>query len=498
VGSSGPSVAIIGAGFGGLATAVKLRGAGIDDFVIFEQSPAPGGTWYDNTYPGCEVDIPSPIYSFSFMSYDWSRTHCRAGELQQYAEDLVDRFGIRCRIRFGTRVEAVRWDEVKACYQLTTADGEALEFGVVVSAVGFLNVPKYPDWPGREDFVGPAFHSSRWEHEHDLSGRTVALVGTGSTAVQLTPEIAKVAKRLFVFQREPGWVIPKRSRAYRGWVRVLRRRFPVLQKLPRLGWWLAYEVGARNAFKVGSVTNRAAQRLCVRYIESQIEDPALRELVTPKYPFGCKRPVFADTYYQALNQDNVTLVPYPVKSVTADAVLTDNDQKYPVDALVMATGFQPQRYLSTISVSGVDGRDLHDVWGDTPTAFLGLTVPGFPNFFMIFGPNTNGGNAITFQLERQAEATVRAIARMKRRRIAVLDTAPGAHGRFNRWLERELGSRLDAAMHCNNYYFSPSGKNVTQWPRGSLDYWLLTRILPARAFIAGAPVNRTRVAVEDT
>lgn len=474
----GPRVAVIGGGFGGIAAAVNLQQRGIHDVVVFERSAKPGGTWYDNTYPGCEVDIPSRVYSFSFMRYDWSRTHCRADELQRYAEDTIDAFGLRSRFRFGTTVEDVRWDDACAVYRVTTGDGTVEEFHVVVSAVGFLNRPRYPDWPGLGDFAGPCFHTSRYEHQHDLGGCTVALVGTGSTAVQLTPELAEQAAHLYVFQREPGWIIPKWSREYRTRTRARYRHCPLLHRLARFGWWAYFETLGRGAFRQGSLINRLAEKAARLYIRRQIPDLELREQVTPTYPFGCKRPIWTDSYYPALSRENVTLVPHAVERVNPDAVITADGARYPVDALILATGFQPQRYLASLAVNGRDGRSLHEVWNGSPRAVLGMTVTGFPNFFILYGPNTNGGSAITFQLERQAEAVARTVARMRRRKIRALDTRQTAFERFTRWIDRQNATRFDVATRCRNYYFSPDGRNVTQWPRGGIDYWLLTRLLP--------------------
>jgi cation diffusion facilitator CzcD-associated flavoprotein CzcO len=475
-----PSVAIIGAGLGGIATAVKLKRAGIEDFVVFEQSPAPGGVWWDNSYPGCEVDVPSQLYSFSFMPYDWSCTYAGAAELQRYVHDTIDRFGIRSHFRFSCRVDSVIWDEARAGHRVRLADGSEHEFDAVVSCVGFLNRPRYPSWPGLDTFAGPRFHTARWEHDHDLVGKTIALVGTGSTAAQATRHLAEVASHLYVYQREPGWIVPKFVRDYRPATHRRWRRWPWTQKVERAGWWLVFDFGLRDIFAAGSVPNRLTEKLCRRYIDSRIEDPQLRALVTPTHPLGCKRIIFDDTFYRALARDNVTLVPHAVTSVTESGVIAADGRHRPADVLVMATGFQAQDYLSTLRVRGVDGRDLHEVWAGEPRAFLGVTVDGFPNFFMLYGPNTNGGNSIIFQLERQAEVAVRMIGRLRPGR-EVIETRSAAFARYDRWIAGQIRKRFTAANFCHNYYFSPTGRNVTQWPRGGLDYWVLTRVLPQLA-----------------
>jgi cation diffusion facilitator CzcD-associated flavoprotein CzcO len=481
-----PSVAIIGCGFGGLAAAVKLQKKGIDNFVIFERSPKPGGTWYDNSYPGCGVDVHSRLYSFSFMHYDWSRTHCGAAELQQYAEDLVDQFSLRDRILFSTSVAEIRWDRTKRTYEVRTSDGTTREFNVVISAVGFLNNPNYPDWPGLSQFEGVTFHTQKWNHNHDCNGKTIALVGTGSTSIQIAPELARVADHLYIFQREPGWIMPKFSRPYKDRTRALYRRSRTLDRLSRLVWFLAYDVFARGAFSTGSRVNRLANRLGHVYIKHAVKDPELREKVTPLYPFGCKRPLWSDDFYATLAEPNVTLVAQAVESVTADAVVAADGQKYPIDTLILATGFKPQQYLASITVRGVEGRTLDEIWEGSPKAFLGLTVAGFPNFFIMYGPNTNGGNAITFQLERQAEAVARVVHRMARDDNPIVDTSDQAFDRYVAWIDSQNAKRFNVVTLCNNYYRAPDGRNVTQWPRGGLDYWLLCRALPERVLFDSA------------
>jgi cation diffusion facilitator CzcD-associated flavoprotein CzcO len=480
-------IAIVGAGFGGIATAVQLARRGIEDFVVFEQSDAPGGVWLDNTYPGCEVDINSLIYSFSFMPYDWARTHAPREELQRYAEDTIDRFGIRDRFRFGVAVVSVEWEDSSSAYRVTLADGTEHRAEVVVAAPGFLSRPRYPEWPGLDAFQGPTLHTARWEHEHDLTGKRVALVGTGSSGVQVTSRLAQDVGHLYVFQREPGWIVPKRSKNYAPRTRRRRRRWPSTQKLERAWQWLVLDVGLRNAWKVGSPQNRLLERYCRRYIAKSVRDPELRTLVTPGYPFGCKRPIFDDSYFDALQRPNVTLVPHAVKRVTASGIVAADDRERTVDAIVMATGFRAQEYLSSLRVRGRGGRDLHEVWGDSPTAFLGLTVPDFPNFFIVYGPNTNGGNSIIFQIERQANAIARMIARLGSSR-GLIDTRRGAFDRFVGWVDAENRKRTDAPNFCHNYYRSPSGRNVTQWPRGSVDYWILTNALPRLAMRLDRPV----------
>nr|MDT0660730.1 NAD(P)/FAD-dependent oxidoreductase [Micromonospora sp. DSM 115978] len=469
-------VAIIGAGLGGIAAAVKLRRSTSASVVIFEQSAGIGGTWYDNRYPGCEVDVHSHAYSFSFLSYDWPRSHATQPELLAYAEHVVDRFGLRPHIRLNTRVTDLVWEESTSTYRLATERGDSAEFDVVISALGLLSVPRYPEWPGLETFAGPCFHTSRWE-EHDLTGKTVAVVGTGSTAVQIVPAIAGTAGRVHVFQREPGWIEPKNEREFTPRQRLWFRRVPFAQKLNRAR---IFHQGNRRfkGYDVGSRRQRRMRAVCERFIAAAIDDPATRAAVTPTYPWGCKRPVLSSTFYPTLNRDDVELVPHAVRQVTPTGVVDATGVHRDIDVLVLSTGFQPTKFLASIDVKGRDGRSIHDVWRERASAFLGITVPGFPNFFILYGPNTNGGVSVIAQLERQAEVVVRSVRRLERTRRRLVDTSPAATRRFIDWVDRRLATSASAMNSgCHNYYHDPAGHNVTQWPAGHLAYALATRLL---------------------
>lgn len=356
------TVAIIGAGFGGIATAVNLTRSGVDDFVVFEQAHVPGGTWQANTYLRCEVDVYSLLYSFSFMPYDWTRTHAGRKELQQYAEDTIDHFGIRDRFRFSTKVSEVIWDDARADYRVLLADGTEDLFTAVVACVGFLSVPRDPDWPGLDVFEGVRFHTARWEHAHDLVGKRVALVGTGSSAAQIIPELADRADQVLLYQREAGWVVPKWSRTYRHFTRRRRMRMPWTRKAERFGLWLFYALLIRRVHKAGSLANRGVEKLCRWHLEREVADPELRRMLTPDHPFGCKRPLFTDTYYRALIRPNVTVIPHAVRSVTPKGVVAADGETRDVDVLITATGFQAQRYLCSVGVRGIGGADLHERW----------------------------------------------------------------------------------------------------------------------------------------
>lgn len=469
-------VAVIGAGLGGIAAAVKLRRSTSATVVVFEQSAGVGGTWFDNRYPGCEVDVHSHAYSFSFLKYDWPRTHATQPELLTYAEHVVRRFGLGPHLRLRTRVTGLVWEESTGTYTLSTEHGDTEEFDVVISALGLLSVPRYPEWPGLDTFTGPCFHTSRWE-DHDLTGKSVAVVGTGSTAVQIVPAIAPSAERVHVFQRQPGWIEPKNEREFSARERWWFRTVPGVQRLNRA--WIFHKGNRRfKGYDVGSRRQRRMREVCEGFVAGTIDDPATRAAVTPDYPWGCKRPVLSSTFYPTLNRDNVELVPHAVKHVTPTGVVDATGTHRDVDVLILSTGFQPTKFLASLDVKGRDGRGIHDVWRERASAFLGITVPGFPNFFMLYGPNTNGGVSIIAQLERQAEVAVRSVRRLERTRRRAIDTSPVAQRRFLAWIDRRMATSASAMnAGCHNYYHDQAGHNVTQWPAGHLAYALATRLL---------------------
>jgi cation diffusion facilitator CzcD-associated flavoprotein CzcO len=472
-----PKVIVVGAGLGGIAAGVKLKKARIETFTIFEKSSQPGGTWYDNHYPGCEVDVGSYLYSYSFkQGFAWSRTHAKQPEILRYIEEVVDEYGLLAHMRLGVTVDRAVWDESRHMYDVRLRDGSIEECHVLISALGFLNNPRYPRWPGLDEFEGPKFHTFRWQHDHDLSGKKVAIVGTGSTATQIVPVIAPEVDKLYLFQREPGWIIPKGDRDYTNdELQRFRSRMGRRKERIRLFQWLELANFRRAIHRPGTKVNDKLEKICRDFIDSQLADrPDLREAVTPNYPFPGKRPIFNSTFYAALKRDNVELVPKAVAEVTPKGVVDVDGEERQVDILVMATGFQPTNYLATLEVIGRGGRSLHQVWDGEPEAFLGITVPGFPNFYMLYGPNTNGGE-IVFFLEHQSKYAVRAMKRMMRAGVTAIEVRESVFKAYNRWIQRNM--KGTAWVVSNNYYKAASGKIVTQWPHGALLYGLLTNTL---------------------
>jgi cation diffusion facilitator CzcD-associated flavoprotein CzcO len=472
-GNAAPFVVIIGAGFGGIGTAVKLKRSGLDNFVVLEQSGGVGGTWLDNRFPGSNVDIHSALYSFSFYPYDWSRTHADQAELLRYLDEVVDHYGVRPHIQLNTKVVSLRWNDAAHTYTVKLDGGAELIANVVVSAVGLFNVPKYPDWPGVEKFKGPRFHTARWEHGHDLAGKRVAVVGTGSTASQVVPAIAPVVDKLYLFQREPGWLVEKGDRVYQEEEREYLRK-PFRRRLRRYGIWLNWERTKDSIFP--GKHNEYFQRQSEEYLAKVFKDrPDLREALTPRYPFWGKRPLISSNFYPALLRPNVELIPRAVTSVTEDGVVDSSGTERKIDVLVLATGFQPSNYLATFEVWGRDGRSIHQVWNGEPCAFVGAAVANFPNFYLLYGPNTNASPDALSYIERGQDYAVRAVRRMVCKGVTAIEVRKDMMDRYNDWLQQRLTTAV--FQYTNNYYKASTGKNVTQFCHGGTVFWLLTRTL---------------------
>ncbi len=491
------TVAVIGAGFGGIAMAIALKRAGFDDFTVFEQADGPGGTWRHNTYPGASCDIPSHLYCYSFRRHDWSRTHSTQAEILAYIERCVYEFGIRPHCRFGLAVTKLEWHEDRGTWQLWTDSGHTFSANVVVCALGLFTVPKMPDLPGRNEFGGPVFHTARWEHGHDLRGRRVAVIGTGPSGAQVVPSLAAEVGRLDVYQREPGWVLPRDERILTAEERAaLRRRFGGWYERGRL---FRVTDGMARGLDPESRGNRELVARAKAFLDASVDDPLLRKALTPSHPAFCKRVVFSDDFYATLNRPNVELVPHRVERLTRTGIVAADGVERAVDAIVCGTGFRTTDYLATIDVRGRDGRGLAEVWRDGPQAFLGMAVSGFPNLFMLYGPNAAPpSTSVIFVLERQAEYVTRVVRGMRRWRLAAVEVRPSIEGAYNRWLQARLAATAYTAG-CHNHYRLASGLVVTSFPFTAATYWGLTllgsgslspfyrRTRAGRAWVGGRP-----------
>ncbi len=461
---------IIGAGFGGLGAAVAPRRAGIDDLTIVEADDGVGGTWRRNTYPGAACDIQSHLYSFSFApNPSWSRTYARQPEILAYLESVADDFDLRRHLMLGTRVRSVRWNPDGAgwdCELERDGRSETLTADVIVCAVGLFGAVRLPDIDGLAGFGGTLMHTARWDHGAELAGRKVAVIGTGASGVQVVPELAKTAARLTVFQRTPPWMVPKDDRPYSTTELERFRRHPLAVRRTR---WQIWKFQHDNTATLADdpVVN-ARSRIATSFLERTVPDERLRRALTPAYPFRCKRVLLGHDYYRALQRDNVELVTDPIARVTPTGVVTTTGRVVDADAIVLATGFETSHYLSGIEVVGIGGQRLHERWGDDPSAYLGVAVSGFPNFFMLYGPNTNqGGNSIVYILEAAARLVSSAVSRVARRG-GYLDVRPEAERRYNDALSADLERSI--WTQCDSYFRSPSGRIVTQWPYTELEY----------------------------
>jgi cation diffusion facilitator CzcD-associated flavoprotein CzcO len=467
-----PSVAILGAGAGGLAMGIALRRAGFEHFTIFEKSDGVGGTWRDNTYPNAACDVPSLLYSYSFApNHDWSRTYATQPEILAYLEHCADTYGLRSHLRCETEIRAARWDEEAQCWRLRAATGEEYTADVLVSGLGMLNVPHVPDIPGRDRFRGRSYHSARWDHSDDLAGKRVAVIGTGASAIQFVPAIAPATKQLKVFQRSPCWVLPKLDPEYTDADREGFARRRLRTRLQRWKIWWTYE---RANFDADADSTKQQTAFGASYIARKVEDPELRAALTPDFPVGCKRPLISREWYPTLVRENVRVVTEPIAEITETGVRTADGEEHEVDTIVFGTGFKANEYLSSIEIFGRDGRRLHDDWASGAEAYLGTTVAGYPNLFLLYGPNTNGVNSIIFIHEAQAHYVVRALRSMKRRRLGSVEVRPEVMQRYNDRIQAAMPGTVWVAG-CNNYFSTSDGKVVTQLPYSGGRYWLRTR-----------------------
>jgi cation diffusion facilitator CzcD-associated flavoprotein CzcO len=478
-------VAILGAGAGGLCMAIGLRRAGLGSFTLFEKSGDVGGTWHDKRYPGAACDVPSHLYSFSFeQKPDWSRVFSPQAEIQAYLRGCAEKYGVLPHVRLRTEVQTASFDERAGVWRLRTAAGEEVEADVVVSGLGQLNRPRVPDLQGLASFEGASFHSARWDHGVDLAGRRVAVVGNAASAIQFIPQIAVAAAQVDVYQRTANWTIPRGDRAYSEREKRLFASVPGLERLYRWLIWAMLETRF-FAFREGSWLGRRIERAARDWLHSQVRDPALRTALTPDYPVGCKRILISDDYYAALGRPNVALVTSPIERVTPSGVVTRDGRERAADVLILATGFETTSFLAPLEVEGVGGCKLQETWRGGAEAYLGVAVAGFPNLFMLYGPNTNlGHNSILFMIECQVNYIVQCLRELARRDAAWLDVRPEAQERFNRELQSALAKTAWAAG-CASWYKTDSGKITNNWSGFTLDYWRRMRRPDWSAFRMG-------------
>jgi cation diffusion facilitator CzcD-associated flavoprotein CzcO len=470
---------IVGAGFSGIGAAIKLDQAGLSDYLVIEAGDGVGGTWHWNTYPGIAVDIPSFSYQFSFeQSRQWSRTYAPGRELKAYAEHCVDKYGIRSRIRFNTKVLSAEFDDEQALWRVQTDPGEVVTARFLISASGVLTVPNLPDIDGVDSFDGLTMHTARWDHSQDLTGKRVAIIGTGASAVQIIPEIAPIAAQLTVFQRTPIWCFPKFDVPLRAPLRWAMR-IPSVAAVQRLLSQAFVELSFTIAAQYFTVIPLAKRMGHVgrRYLRQQVDDPDVREQLTPQYAVGCKRPGFHNGYLATFNRDNVRLVTAPIDKITPEAVATTDGENHEIDVLVLATGFKVMDAdsMPTFAIAGSGGTTLTEFWDEHRLqAYEGVTVPGFPNMFSIMGPYGYVGSSYFALIETQTHHIVRCLKRARRNGAARVEVTETANNRYFAEMMRKRHRQIfwqDSCRLANSYYFDKNG-DVPLRPATTLEaYW---------------------------
>lgn len=469
------SAIIIGTGFSGLGMGVNLKKAGFHDFLMLERADDVGGTWRDNRYPGCACDVQSHLYSFSFEpNPGWSRMFPTQPEIWAYLKRVAQKYGLMPHMRFRANVTEARYDDARALWVVKTDAGQSYQAQALISGMGGLSNPGFPDIPGRDSFQGPAFHTAQWREDVDLRGKRVAIIGSAASAVQVAPQLASIVERLDYYQRTPSWVLPKPDRPMRHWEKKLFATLPFTQSLLRAGIYCMLESRVLG-FTVHPKVMNAVAKMGKGHIYKHVKDPAKRELLLPRYTPGCKRILISNDYYPALARPNVQVINDAITQITPTGVVTRDGQLREVDAIVYATGFTIQDLVPRGMVTGVQGRDILDAWKSGPEAFLGISVSGFPNLFFLMGPNTGlGHNSMVYMIESQIRYVLEALKTMRDKRLRVLDVKPEVQSDFVDRVQNRL-TRTVWASGCKSWYLNASGRNTTLWPGFTFAYRRLTR-----------------------
>ncbi|MFO7565736.1 MAG: NAD(P)/FAD-dependent oxidoreductase [Enhygromyxa sp.] len=455
-------VVIVGAGFSGIGAAIKLLEAGERDFVVLEAADEVGGVWRDNIYPGCGCDVESPLYSFSFApNPSWSRMFSPQPEILDYLRRVASDFGVRPFVRFNHQVGDASWDPNKRRWELETSQGR-FTADVLIAGMGALHEPIVPELPGAESFAGRAYHSARWDRDDPIDGRRIAVIGTGASAIQIVPKLQRRVAKLVLFQRTPAWVIPRRDRTFSPLEQRLFRTLPITQTLLRARIYARHEaviVGFRNPWLMHLV-----ERAVLRYLARQVRDPALREQLTPSFTLGCKRVLLSDDYYPALTQPNVELVTAGIRELTAAGIVDDSGELHELDTIVYATGFRVTDPPFAEHIRGRGGRTLAEVWAGSPEAFLGTTVAGFPNLFLMTGPNTGlGHNSMILMIESQLRLIMAALEQLRGGGVS-LEPRAAAQAAWIEEVRRGNEGTVWTAGGCSSWYLDEHGRNSTLWP----------------------------------
>ncbi|MFI9402396.1 flavin-containing monooxygenase [Nocardia sp. NPDC052316] len=485
--SQQPNVLIVGAGLAGVGMAIKLLEAGERNFVILEKADGVGGVWRENTYPGCGCDIMSMMYSYSFApNTDWTRMYAPQPEILDYIRRVVKDYELEPYIRFQSEVVSYEFDATSDRWMVRTADGDEYRPRAVVAAHGALHVPNIPEFKGRDTFRGPVFHSAQWDHSVDLTGKRVAVIGTGSSGVQLVPQIADTAAHVEVFQRTPHWVLPKLDRPVTGLEQRLFKAFPGAMKIYRNAAFWLHEAPVAGYFHPR--LNTLLKWMSLHQLKKQVPDPELRAKLTPSYTFGCKRILFSSDFYPALQRPDVSLVTEGIEEFTEAGIRTADGELHEADVVILGTGFATGNRCADEHIVGRDGLTIQEAWRDGMQAYYGMTVAGFPNFFLIMGPNSGGGaQSILFLIESQVRYIVKCLRMMEDRGSTRLEVRDEVQREFNTWLHGKLDRSVWVSGGCHSWFLDHTGRNRQSWPGTGTSYWRATREPKAEAFeLSGA------------
>lgn len=481
-GANDLQVAIIGAGFSGICMAIKLKQAGITDFRIFEKTEGVSGTWWDNTYPGAACDVPSHLYSFSFdLNAEWPEKFSKQKDIHAYVERCIDKFGIRNALQGGTTITGADFDEESGTWQVHEESGKTWRAKYLVSGVGGLNIPSIPDIPGIETFDGPLFHSARWDHSVDMKGKRVALVGSAASAIQILPQLQPLVDKLTMFQRTPNYILPRMNYHYS---KGMKRAFSAVPFLMRFYRWFLYWRQESRFFMFSSKESKMGTKvagLSMKYMRALVTDTDKQKQLTPDYRLGCKRILISDDYYPAVNQDNVSIFEKGIERVTPNGIVGADGEEQKFDAIIMATGFRTLDWMDSFSLKGIGGVDIKDTREDgMMEAHRGVTVAGFPNYFILLGPNTGlGHNSIIFMIEQQVNYIIKCMK--KSRKARYIDVKNDAMDAYNRQIQHELEDTVWASG-CKSWYRAPNGKIPTLWPHTATTYWRRMRDLKSAEY----------------
>lgn len=472
-----PRIAIIGTGFGGIGLAIRLKKAGFSNFILFEKAGDVGGVWRDNTYPGAACDVPSHLYSFSFeQDLGWLNRYGKAAEIHQYLRHCTDKYDLRPHILFNTEITAASFDDTTGLWTLQTNQGETCQANVMVAAVGQLNRPAYPKLTGMDSFAGKSFHSARWDHDYDLTGKRVAVIGTGASAIQFVPEIVPQVAHLDLYQRSAPYVIPKPDKAYPPLEKALFKHVPLLQSLDR-AWQYSFHEVRLLGFTASVNETVLVEYLFQKHIREVIKDHKLRHRLTPDYPIGCKRILVSNDWYKTLLNLKIDIVSEDIAEIVPQGIRTADGKVREVDAIIYGTGFAATDFLAPMHISGLNGQVLKQTWQQGAEAYLGLTVHGFPNLFMLYGPNTNlGHSSIVYMLESQFNYVLDALKKLQQNGLRYLNVKQDIQTRFNGDIQQRMKKTM-WAQGCSSWYVTAEGKNTNNWPGFTFDYRERTRKL---------------------